>query len=432
MDMNQQVEELYSLFLKFPEVCTDSREVKAGSLFFALKGPNFNGNKFAQSALDQGAAFAVVDEKDFATGDKMFLVGNVLESLQSLSKFHRSKLQIPIIGITGSNGKTTSKELISCVLSTTYNVVSTVGNLNNHIGVPLSILRITPDHDIAVIEMGSNGHGEIEFLCDLCQPDYGIITSIGKAHLEGFGDLEGVVNEKTALYRSVGSRNGIIIFNTESQYLQGNLPPNTQNIGYSSQGSYAFELGVTSTFPIIEGLLSRGDKEIKLSSRMYGDYNIGNIVSAITIGDLFDINIDKSITAINQYLPKNNRSEMVQFEGANIYLDAYNANPSSVALVVKQFGNSAGEKILILGDMLEVGEYEDKEHDDILSVINPKQYKEVILLGKLFFKHKESYPTFKFFEDFKNLKIYFSSLDKNQKNILLKGSRGMGLERLIR
>jgi len=429
--MDKQIQELYGIFRSFPKVCTDSRKVEEGSLFFALKGPNFDGNKYVQNALSQGAAVAIIDDNDYSIEGKTFLVPDVLEALQELSKYHRAQLKIPIIGITGSNGKTTSKELINCVLSTGYKVAATQGNLNNHIGVPISILSINDTHDIGIIEMGANGHGEIKFLCEMAQPTHGLITSIGKAHLQGFGDLDGVIQEKTALYRSIASNHGIIIYNADSIYLPKHLPENTLNVAYNNHGCHSFELGIISTFPSINGTCKRGLLEVALSSGMYGDYNVSNISSSLTIGALFDIPLEKGVYAINDYKPKNNRSELREFQGAEIYLDAYNANPSSVALIVDQFAKSVGYKILVLGDMLEVGDQEDEEHHEILNKIDPEGFEEVLLFGSLYAKHNKAFSSFRFFTEFENLKSYFDSLNLEGKGVLLKGSRGMRLERLI-
>jgi len=429
--MDKQIEELYKVFLEFPQICTDSRKVEEDSIFFALKGPNFNGNKYAEQALSQGAAYAVIDEERYSNNQKIILVQNVLSTLQSLSKYHRTQINIPVIGITGSNGKTTSKDLISSVLSKKYQVLATSGNFNNHIGVPLTILKINDRHDIAIIEMGTNGPGEIEFLCQLAQPDIGLITSIGKAHLEGLGDINGVVVEKTALYRSVADRDGQIIYNADSIFLKDHLPSNTHNIAFAKNGSLTLEMILHASFPSIRGLCKRGEREVALNAKMYGEYNVSNIISALTIGELFDVGIEDSVHAINDYDPDNNRSETRQFRGATIYLDAYNANPSSVALVLEQFSRSDGQKILILGDMLEVGAQEDLEHKNILSAVDKQRFEQVILLGALYGKHKEEFKSFKFFSDFDSLQEYFDSLDIGGKEILLKGSRGMGLERLI-
>lgn len=429
--MDKQIEELYKVYEQHPNVITDSRKVEKGSIFFALKGPNFDGNKYAQDAMDQGAACVVIDDQKLHINGKAIVVDNALKALQQLSSYHRSALNIPIIGITGSNGKTTSKELINCVLSTSHKVSATIGNLNNHIGVPLSILRISKSDDIGIIEMGTNGPGEIEFLCSLARPDIGLITSIGKAHLEGLGSLDGVVKEKTALYRAVAENNGKIIYNTESIHLRENLPITTENISYSKSGSNTFEIQIQSSFPSLKGNCKRGIKEVELRSKMYGAYNVTNIASALLMGELFDVNLESGVNAINNYEPKNNRSELRCFRGANIYLDAYNANPSSVALVINQFAESEGTKILILGDMLEVGNSENLEHRLILQNIEEQRFEQVILLGGLYAKHKSDFASFMFYTDFDAVKKHFESLDLNGKNILLKGSRGMGLERLI-
>lgn len=429
--MDKQIEALYKVYKQYNIVCIDSRKVVEGSIFFALKGPNFDGNKYAQDALDRGAAFAVIDDSKYIIAGKSVLVNDVLIALQELSKYHRSQLDIPIIGVTGSNGKTTSKELIKSVLSTQYKVSATEGNYNNTIGVPLSLLKINKQHEVGIIEMGSNGKGEIEFLCDLAQPSIGLITSIGKAHLEGFGDINGVVEEKTALYRSVASTNGTIVFNSESIYLADQLPSNTNNIEYAIKGCFAFEVDIESTFPKINGQCKRGTQVYDLHSNLYGEYNVSNIVAALAIGELLDIDLRNSVTAINNYKPTNNRSEIKEYKGANIYLDAYNANPTSVALVLEEYSKLSGTKILILGDMLEIGKDEDAEHNTILNAIPIDQFDRVILFGELFGKHKNQYSSYEFFSDIEKLKDYFHSLDLSGKSVLLKGSRSMGLERLI-
>lgn len=429
--MDKQIIELYKVFKQHPRVCTDSRKIEVGSIFFALKGPSFNGNKYAQEALNKGAAYAVVDEMEYLLDDKSLLVENTLKCLQQLSTYHRTQLNIPIIGITGSNGKTTSKELIKSILASKYKVSATEGNLNNHIGVPLSLLKVKSSDDLAIIEMGSNGKGEIAFLCSICQPSHALITSIGKAHLEGFGDLDGVIVEKTALYRSVENCCGTIFYNDDSYILKNHLPEITQNIPYSKKGSHAFEIIARSSFPSITGSCKRGNNTYEFISSMYGEYNVANISSALTIGDFFDVDLLDALKAVKDYKPSNNRSEAKIYKGANIYLDAYNANPSSVALVIDQFAKSEGSKILILGDMLEVGKLEDQEHGAILSSIDPNNFSKVILFGALFSKHKNLYPSFDFYKSFDVLKSSFQQLEIEKKNILLKGSRGMGLERLL-
>lgn len=429
--MDKQIEELYKVYQQYNVVCIDSRKVVEGSIFFALKGPNFDGNKYAQDALEQGAAFAVIDDSTYIIAGKSLLVNDVLTTLQELSKYHRSQLDIPIIGVTGSNGKTTSKELIKCVVSSRLKVSATEGNYNNTIGVPLSLLKINKQHEVGIIEMGSNGKGEIEFLCNLAQPSIGLITSIGKAHLEGFGDINGVVEEKTALYRSVASTNGTIVFNSESIYLEDQLPNNTNNIEYATKGCFAFELNLDSSFPRITGQCKRGNSIYDLQSNLYGEYNVSNIVAALAIGELLDIELRDGVEAINKYKSTNNRSEIKNYKGASIYLDAYNANPTSVALVLNEFTKFSGSKILILGDMLEVGNDEDDEHYTILKAIQIDQFDRVILFGELYGKHKNQFSRYEFFTDIEKLKDYFNAQDLNGKSVLLKGSRSMGLERLI-
>jgi len=430
--MIASIESLYQTFLKHPKISTDSRKITEGSMFFALKGPNFNGNEYASDAINKGAAFAVIDEKDYQDDERFILVDNVLDMMQKLSQHHRLLLDIPVIGITGSNGKTTTKELINAVLSKQYRVFATQGNLNNHIGVPLSLLSIDHNHEIAIIEMGSNGKGEIEFLCSLCVPDIAVITSIGKAHLEGFGNIQGVITEKTALYKSVASRAKTIFYNKDSANLTNNLPIETENISYSNTGGILFHYESVSSFPNIMGNCIRGSQEIILKSKMYGEYNVYNIMCALSIGNYFDIDIEECVSAINVYTPKNNRSEIQTYKGSNVFLDAYNANPSSVSLVLNEYSSLKGEKILILGDMLELGSEELNEHSAILNQIDVKKFETVILFGTLYNSFRDRFPSFHFFTEFEALKGFVNNIHLNGKTLLLKGSRGMGLERLLK
>lgn len=430
--MDTQLKLLYDTYLKNPNISTDSRKISSGSIFFALKGPSFDGNKYAKDAIQKGARIAVIDDENYKLDENYILVDDVLKTLQLLGKHHRIQLDIPIIGITGSNGKTTTKELVNQVLSKKFNVLATAGNLNNHIGVPLTLLSLNNEHEIGIIEMGSNGKGEIEFLCDLCLPDYALITSIGKAHLEGFGDIAGVVAEKTALYRSAASRSKTIFYNEDSRYLKESLPTNTENIRYSQEQGHLFTYHHKSTFPYISGSCHRGEQSLELESKMYGAYNVANMISALSIGTYFDVEFEKAVAAINEYIPSNNRSELKIHRGAKVFLDAYNANPTSVSLVLDEFSKSQGAKVLVLGDMLEIGDNELGEHVSILNQIDSSKFDTVILFGSMYKSFQSQFSNFKFYDKFEELKDYFDELECSDKNILLKGSRGMGLERLIR
>ena len=415
-----QIQKLYQFFLKHPIICTDSRKITKGSIFFSLKGKNFNGNKFAEKAIKDGCSFAVVDEKKFATNDKFILVDDVLGTLQNLAKHHRTLLNIPIIGITGTNGKTTSKELINAVLSSEKCCYATKGNFNNHIGVPLSILEITSSHEIAIIEMGANHIGEIAFLCNISQPIFGVITNIGKAHLEGFGSFESVIKAKSELYNYIQKNNGNVFVNNEAELLI-ELADNIRKTTYGKNGDYKGSIASNTPFVSVQF------GENSIISNLIGDYQFYNIMLAISVGKYFEIT-DKNIKkAIESYTPKNNRSEIIKTKSNTIILDAYNANPSSMTAMLHSFAKQNYEnKLCILGDMLEMGNTSLQEHKAIIDLAN-KLKLECIFIGTEFAQvHKQVYnSTDKFSEFLKERPI------KN-KTILLKGSREITLEKLVK
>ena len=415
-----QIQKLYQFFLKHPIICTDSRKITKGSIFFSLKGKNFNGNKFAEKAIKDGCSFAVVDEKEFATNDKFILVDDVLGTLQNLAKHHRTLLNIPIIGITGTNGKTTSKELINAVLSSEKCCYATKGNFNNHIGVPLSILEITSSHEIAIIEMGANHIGEIAFLCNISQPIFGVITNIGKAHLEGFGSFESVIKAKSELYNYIQKNNGNVFVNNEAELLI-ELADNIRKTTYGKNGDYKGSIASNTPFVSVQF------GENSIISNLIGDYQFYNIMLAISVGKYFEIT-DKNIKkAIESYTPKNNRSEIIKTKSNTIILDAYNANPSSMTAMLHSFAKQNYEnKLCILGDMLEMGNISLQEHKAIIDLANELKL-ECIFIGTEFAQvHKQVYnSTDKFSEFLKEKPI------KN-KTILLKGSRGITLEKLVK
>ena len=414
-----QIQKLYQFFLKHPIICTDSRKIVKDSIFFSLKGKNFNGNKFAEKAIKDGCSFAVVDEKEFATNDKFILVDDVLGTLQNLAKHHRTLLNIPIIGITGTNGKTTSKELINAVLSSEKCCYATKGNFNNHIGVPLSILEITSSHEIAIIEMGANHIGEIAFLCNISQPIFGVITNIGKAHLEGFGSFESVIKAKSELYNYIQKNNGNVFVNNEAELLI-ELADNIRKTTYGKNGDY--KGSIASNIPFVS--VQFGENSI--ISNLIGDYQFYNIMLAISVGKYFEIT-DKNIKkAIESYTPKNNRSEIIKTKSNTIILDAYNANPSSMTAMLHSFAKQNYEnKLCILGDMLEMGNTSLQEHKAIIDLANELKL-ECIFIGTEFAQvHKQVYNSADKFSEFLKEKPI-----KN-KTILLKGSRGITLEKLV-
>lgn len=421
------MKELYQIFLHSSGVSIDTRNLAGGELFFCLKGEVFNGNKFAQKALDQGASFVVVDDPEFfQSGKPMLLVGNSLFSLQSLAKYHREKLDIPLIGITGTNGKTTTKELIASVLSSHYFTLFTSGNFNNHIGVPLTLLRIKKEHKIAIIEMGANHPGEIADLCELSQPSFGVITNIGKAHLEGFGSYENIKQTKLALYRSVKQINGLFFVNADDAMLMENLT-HLPLITYSQFSESDFKLILENS----SEFLSFSWKDHNIKTRLFGDYNIYNAGAAIAIGSYFQVPDEKIVKALEEYTPSNNRSQVEIGPNNQLILDAYNANPDSVHNALQYFSqNLAENKVVILGDMLELGEFEATEHKSILDLLKNMNFTKVFLIGEAYYSFNDYASEFHFFKNNTDALNYFSENPINDSIILLKGSRGIRLETL--
>ncbi|MBI3501561.1 MAG: UDP-N-acetylmuramoyl-tripeptide--D-alanyl-D-alanine ligase [Bacteroidetes bacterium] len=428
-----EISKLYSLFRDFPQVVTDSRKATSNSIFFALKGENFNGNQFAEIALNQGCAYAVIDEEKFYKGERYILVNDSLKTLQELAKFHRGKLKIPFIAITGSNGKTTTKELIKSVLSKKFKTLATEGNLNNHIGVPLTILSITSEIEIVIIEMGANHTGEIAMLCEIANPDYGLITNIGKAHIGEFGSFGNIVKAKSELYDFIRKKNGKVFINTENDLLMKNAE-GIEKISYGNSENNFSQCEFIEANP---NLKVKYENEI-ISSNLIGKYNFENISAAICIGKYFGIDDKKIKEAIEEYVPSNNRSQAVQTKNNSLILDAYNANPSSMQAALGNFYDMEGEnKWLILGDMLELGKYETEEHATILKQIAEKKFQNVILVGERFSKAvselKISFPNLFLFKTSDELseKLKSDSPIKNSSLILIKGSRGMKLEKVV-
>lgn len=413
------IEQLYSLFLQNPKICTDSRNIFPGSIFFALKGENFNANQFAKQAINQGCSYAIIDEKDFFANERCILVKDVLTTLQELAKHHRTQLNIPIIGITGTNGKTTSKELIYAVLSTEKNVYATKGNLNNHIGVPISVLEINDSHEIAVIEMGANHKNEISFLCNIAQPNYGIITNIGTAHIEGFGSLQGVIDAKTELYQFIQQNNGMLFVNSDDNLLL-NLSKKIQQVSYGNNGMTKVSLTCSDTYAHVQY------KNLLIQSHLIGDYQLNNIALAISVGKYFGL-ADKNIKlGIEKYIPSNNRSQILKTKNNLLIMDAYNANPSSMQAMLESFAKQHYDhKICILGDMLELGDISLQEHQKIVELTHKLNLKS-IFIGKNFAQIEK--------DAFENTTAFLSYLKKHpisQHSILLKGSRGIALEKLV-
>ncbi len=423
-------EKIYRIFQKHPLIATDSRKIEKGSIFFALKGDNFNGNKFAAASLRNGAAGAIVDEEEFATSEKIVLVNNVLETLTDLANLHRRTLGIPILAITGTNGKTTTKELVATVLKQKYNVSFTQGNFNNHIGVPLTLLKMNSETQFGVVEMGANHPGEIEALCKIAEPNFGIITNIGKAHLEGFGSFENVIKTKSELFDFIKEKNGTFFYNADNEILNRfSEYDNTFTFGTAS----ADFIGEPVQTPPFVSLKASFEKEVVyLKSNLIGDYNFENVLAAACIGSYFKVGPLKIEQAIKHYMPQNNRSQLIKKGGLQIIMDAYNANPTSMQASITSFvANNRGRNYLILGDMLELGHYSEREHTLILEMINNLKIEEAFLVGNEFYNVGKSYR-FNRFKDVAGLISYFEKNKIKNGNLLLKGSRGIQLEKVLK
>ena len=428
--MPTSIENLYKLFCQYPVICTDSRNIKSNSIFFALKGENFNGNKFAESAIQNGAEYAVIDEEDYKNNGRFILVENVLETLQQLAGYHRKKLNLPVIGITGTNGKTTTKELIAAVLKQKYKVVATSGNLNNHIGVPLTVLGISKDTEIAIIEMGANHIGEISDLCNISRPDFGIITNIGKAHLEGFGSIEGVIKAKSELYKFISKNDGLIFVNNDNKTLN-QLTKYLQTITYGTSENSDCQAKLIACDPFVEILWDSNFGDVLIKSNLPGKYNFENILAAVCVGDYFNIKIENIVRAIEEYIPKDNRSQFIDTGKNKILLDAYNANPSSMEAAIRNFAElDYKNKVLIIGDMLELGSESFPEHRNILELIQELSFNNVFLIGNEFNQANKN-TKHKTFHKTEEAMHWFKANRLENAAILIKGSRGIKLEPLI-
>jgi UDP-N-acetylmuramoyl-tripeptide--D-alanyl-D-alanine ligase len=428
-----QVEKLYTIYQSGADICTDSRKITKGCIFFALKGESFNGNAFAVSALQNGAGIAVIDESSYDKGKEYLLVDDVLVSLQQLALYHRRKLNIPIIAITGSNGKTTTKELVSAVLATTYRTAYTQGNLNNHIGLPLTLLSVTAGHEMAVIEMGANHRNEIALLCSIAEPTHGLITNIGKAHLEGFGGLEGVKKGKGELYEHLKEHKGFIFINPDQPALVELLEnyPAFKSYGLREDYDISGAAGGNGTFMELSWRKKQSKDAYRVKTQLTGNYNLPNVLAAACIGDHFKIPAQKICSAIEGYIPGNQRSQVVRRGSNTIILDAYNANPSSMEVALYNFNeNYPGDKIAVIGDMLELGDDGDREHQSILELIAKMDFREVVVVGKNYGKYAGKLKGH-FFDNSEEAKEWISKAGFSNAAILIKGSRGLKMEKTL-
>ena len=419
--------DLYDLFIHNPQITTDSRNCPKGSMFFALKGDKFDGNQYAGKALASGCVYAVIDNPDYYIGERTILVDNVLKTLQQLAHHHRKVLGLPIIGITGTNGKTTTKELLAAVLSTKFNLLYTEGNFNNHIGVPLTLLRLTHDHEMAVIEMGASHPGDIKELVDIVHPNYGIITNVGRAHLEGFGSFEGVIRTKGELYDYIRRSKGKIFIKKENEYLQS-IAKGIEQITYGN-GDDAFASGqVVSCDPFLVFNWKQQGKLHTVETHMIGSYNLDNVLAAVAVGRFFKIPAERISRAIAAYEPTNNRSQFKKTENNELIIDAYNANPSSMKVALDNFITMPVQpKAIILGDMRELGPTSDELHAEVVEQIKKGQFDKVFLCGEHFSKVGKE------FSPFATTEAMVEELRKQPLkgyHILIKGSHSMGLEKL--
>ncbi len=422
------IHELYDRYLQHPSVQTDTRRLQAGDLFFALKGDNFNGNTFAMAALAAGAAYAIIDEAPEVPDDRLIQVDDVLTTLQQLAAHHRLQLDIPVIAITGSNGKTTTKELLTTVLSTTFRLYATEGNLNNHIGVPLTLLKIQADAELAIVEMGANHEGEIAAYCQMAFPNYGIINNVGKAHLEGFGDLAGVRRAKGELYDYLRLHEGAVFRNADLPYLAEMAQGISQQITYGTANAQVIGRAIDSDPYLSVAMLSSG-LETQINTRLAGAYNLPNVLAAIAVGHYFNIDIDTMKRAIEAYTPSNSRSQWMEKGTNRIILDAYNANPTSMKLALENLADmKADNKWVLLGTMKEMGAASLAEHQALIDQAVALGLKQVLLCGP---EYAACDHDFTWFEEVGQLTAYLKAHPITRATVLIKGSRGARMEQVL-
>lgn len=422
--------ELYRIFCGHPQVTTDSRVCPAGSVFFALKGESFDGNRFAQAALDKGCAYAVVDEAEYATDGRVLLVENVLQTLQRLARMHREKLGVPVVGITGTNGKTTTKELVAAVLREKFSVHYTQGNFNNHIGVPLTLLGLTKEHTVAVVEMGANHPGEIADLVELVRPDCGLITNVGKAHLEGFGSLEGVLKTKGALYDFLRAHGGHAFINANNELLKG-ISRGLELTSYALDAEADVQGCVTDCSPFVTLEWHRQGGEIhRVKTHFVGIYNAENMLAAVAVGLHFGVDEQAICRALESYVPQNNRSQFVETAHNRLVVDAYNANPTSMMAALENFAAMRlPRKVAVLGDMLELGAQSLDEHRKVVDYLAKSDFSKVILVGRQFAQAADG--RFAAFDDVDALADFLRSNPLADSTVLVKGSNGIHLTKIL-
>lgn len=423
-----EIKYIHSLFLQCSSVSIDTRKIEENSLFVAIKGEHFDANTFAKEALEKGASFVIIDDESYYIDQRTILVEESLIALQELAKFHRDYLKLPIIALTGSNGKTTTKELINAVLSRKYKTKATIGNFNNHIGVPLTMLSFTSETEIGIVEMGANHKKEIEFLCELAKPDYGYITNFGKAHLEGFGGIEGVIEGKSEMYNYISENDKVAFINLEDPIqVEKSKVLKSYTFGINKVNADVNITAVKAN-PFVEISYSR----FTIQSRLIGLYNANNINAALTIGKYFGVADLEIKEALESYIPENNRSQLVQQGTNQIILDAYNANPSSMIVAIENFLQLEGSnKIMVLGDMFELGNESLQEHKTIVEILSHDENVKCYFVGSAFYENTIDKNNFWFYDTFESFSDDISKTKLSNSTILIKGSRGMALERTL-
>jgi UDP-N-acetylmuramoyl-tripeptide--D-alanyl-D-alanine ligase len=428
-----KINQLYQIYLAHPVICTDTRKIESNSIFFALRGENFDANTFAKQALQAGAAYAVIDNADYAKGERYILVDDVLTALQSLAQFHRTQLSIPVIGLTGSNGKTTTKELLKAVLSQRFKVYATQGNLNNHIGVPLTILNINSNVELAVIEMGANHQKEIEFLCSIAQPSHGLISNVGMAHLDGFGGFEGVKRGKAELYKYLASHKGTIFVNASNKDLMEMLQQSAAKkvLYYQSKHRNMVFGTLLQSDPLIAMGWDYLAKHYEVQTNLTGAYNFDNILAAISVGCAFNLSADEINNGLATYVPTNNRSQIQKTENNTLICDFYNANPSSMCAAINNLASlKADKKIAVLGDMFELGAESAEQHKQIVELAVKQNFDGIVFVGEQFGQFEKLHAAH-FFATRDKAAEYIHQQNWKDALILVKGSRGMALEKLL-
>lgn len=419
---------IHSLFLNCSSVATDTRKIEPNSLFVALRGENFDANTFAKEAIEKGASYVIIDDEKYFIDHRTLLVDNSLIALQLLAKYHRQYLEIPIIALTGSNGKTTTKELINVVLSKKFKTKATLGNLNNHIGVPLTLLTFDHNTELGIVEMGANHQKEIEFLCELALPDYGYITNFGKAHLEGFGGVEGVIQGKSEMYKYISANEKLAFINLDDT-IQVEKSSNLEKFSFGVNNIKAnVNISSVDANPFVKIRFS----DLNIQTHLIGLYNANNINAAIAIGKYFEVDDSDIKVALENYIPENNRSQIINKGTNKIILDAYNANPSSMAVAIENFLQlNDAAKMMILGDMFELGTESAQEHKTIVNLVSNNNEVTSYFIGKEFYCQKENHINIHFFETFDSFSEYLKGIKIENSSVLIKGSRGMALERTL-